>query len=80
MEVNEDIENLDNKKLNEIMGDGAIFSKALQGRYPTLLVYKMSEDNEFRYARPRDEYYTSWEAIIKGEGYSQKVQVGKLYL
>ncbi len=29
----------------------------------------MSE-NEFRYARPRDEYYTTWEAIMKGEGYS----------
>lgn len=77
LEIDEDIENLDNKKLNEIMGDGAIFSKALQGRYPTLLVYKMSEDNEFRYARPRDEYYTSWEAIIKGEGYSPEGSGGQ---
>lgn len=77
LENGEDIENLDNKKLNKIMGDGAIFSKALQGRYPTLLVYKMSEDNEFRYARPRDEYYTSWEAIIKGEGYSPEGSGGQ---
>lgn len=77
LETGEDIENPDNRKLNEIMGDGAIFSKALQGRYPTLLVYKMSEDNEFRYARPRDEYYTSWEAIIKGEGYSPEGSGGQ---
>lgn len=28
----------------------------------------MSEKNEFKFARARDEYYTTWEAINKGEG------------
>lgn len=69
LKMNEEIENIDNKILKDLMGDEVIFSKALQGRYPTLLVYKMSEKNEFRYARARDEYYTTWEAINKGEGY-----------
>jgi hypothetical protein len=68
LESNEDIDSIDNKVFNDLMGDKVIFSKALQGRYPTLLVYKMSEKNEFRYARARDEYYTTWEAINKGEG------------
>lgn len=68
LETSEDIDNIDDKTLKDLMGDKVIFSKALQGRYPTLLVYKMSEKNEFRYARARDEYYTTWEAINKGEG------------
>lgn len=68
LEKNQDIANIDDNKLKELMGDKTIFSKALQGRYPTLLVYKMSEKNEFRYARARDEYYTTWEALNKGEG------------
>lgn len=63
-----DILNIEEKELKDLMGDKVIFSKALQGRYPILLVYKMSEKNEFRYARARDEYYTTWEAINKGEG------------
>ncbi|TCP94638.1 chromosome segregation ATPase [Serpentinicella alkaliphila] len=67
-ETNQDISNIEDKEFIELMGDKVIFSKALQGRYPTLLVYKMSEKNEFRYARARDEYYTTWEAINKGEG------------
>lgn len=68
LETNEEVINIDDSILNDLMGDKIIFSKALQGRYPTLLVYKMSEKNEFRYARARDEYYTTWEAINKGEG------------
>ena len=68
LEKNQDISNMNNNELKELMGDKVIFSKALQGRYPTLLVYKMSEKNEFRYARARDEYYTTWEALNKGEG------------
>lgn len=68
LEKNQDISNIDNNKLKELMGDKVIFSKALQGRYPILLVYKMSEKNEFRYARARDEFYTTWEALNKGEG------------
>lgn len=63
-----DISGIGDKELKDLMGDKVIFSKALQGRYPTLWVYKMSEKNEFRYARAREEYYTNWEAINKGEG------------
>ncbi|WP_416198647.1 MAG: Chromosome segregation ATPase [Sporanaerobacter sp.] len=65
---NENIEDIDDKKLEEIMSDKVIFSKALQGRYPILMVYKMTEKNEFKYKKPRDYYYTTWEAINKGEG------------
>lgn len=68
LEKDVDISNIEDKELKDLTGDKVIFSKALQGRYPTLLVYKMSEKNEFRYARARDEYYTTWEAINKGEG------------
>jgi hypothetical protein len=63
-----DITKIEDNELKDLMGDKTIFSKALQGRYPTLMVYKMTEKNEFRYARARDEYYTTWEAINKGEG------------
>ena len=68
LESNEDIDSIDDRTLKDLMGDKILFSKALQGRYPTLLVYKMTEKNEFKYAKPRDEYYTTWEAINKGEG------------
>lgn len=52
----------------KLMGDKVVFSKAVQGGYPILMVYKMTENNEFKYAKPRDYYYTTWEAINKGEG------------
>lgn len=68
LDNHKDISGIEDKELKNLMGDRVIFSKALQGKYPTLLVYKMSEKNEFRYARARDEYYTTWEAINKGEG------------
>ena len=68
LEKGKDIDNIDDHELNDLMGDKTIFSKSLQGRYPTLMVYKMSEKNEFKFARARDEYYTTWEAINKGEG------------
>ncbi|MBM7614033.1 coiled-coil domain-containing protein [Alkaliphilus hydrothermalis] len=68
LEKNEEISSIDDRTLRDIMGDKTIFSKGLKGRYPTLMVYKMSEKNEFRYARAREEYYTTWEAINKGEG------------
>lgn len=73
----QDINNLNDHELKELMGDNRLFSKALQGRYPILMVYKMSENNEFRYARARDEYYTTWEAINKGEGYSPEGSGGQ---
>ena len=37
----------------------------------------MTENNEFKYARPRDEYYTTWEAINKGEGVSTEGSGGQ---
>lgn len=77
IESKRDITTLDDHELKELMGDQTIFSKALQGRYPVLLVYKMSEKNEFRYAKARDEYYTTWEAINKGEGYSPEGSGGQ---
>lgn len=64
----DDIENVDDKKIDRMMGDQAIFSRAVRGKYPTLMVYKMTEKNEFKYAKPHDYYYTTWEAINKGEG------------
>lgn len=77
IESNEDVSKIDDKLLGQLMGDEVIFSKALQGRYPTLLVYKMSEKNEFRYARAREEHYTTWEAINKGEGISPEGSGGQ---
>lgn len=71
------LENLDNKLVEELMGDNTIFSKALQGRYPVLLVYKMTENNEFKYAKARDEHYATWEAINKGEGISTEGSGGQ---
>ncbi|HZK33362.1 MAG TPA: hypothetical protein VFC60_02570 [Tissierellaceae bacterium] len=77
LEENENIENLDNKFIDSLMGDNVIFSKALQGRYPVLLVYKMTENNEFRYAKAREEHYATWEAINKGEGISTEGSGGQ---
>ena len=66
--VGVDFDNLDDKTLEKYMSDKAIFSKALRGRYPTLEVYKMTEKNEFLYARPLNEHYATWGAINAGEG------------
>jgi hypothetical protein len=61
------IEDIDEGTLNRLMGDQELFSKAVRGRYPVLMVYKMTERNEFKYARPHDYYYASWEALNRGE-------------
>ena len=74
---NENLDLLDDKFVKDLMADHIIFSKALQGRYPVLEVYKMTEKNEFRYARPREEYYSTWEAINKGEGISTEGSGGQ---
>ncbi|WP_234121272.1 hypothetical protein [Clostridium hydrogenum] len=63
-----DFDNLDNKQLDELMSDKRIFSKALRGKYPSLEVYKMSEKNEFLYAKPQDYHYATWGAVNAGEG------------
>lgn len=64
----DDIDNIEDNTIEKLMNDNAIFSKTVRGRYPKLMVYKMTEKNEFKYAKPRDYYYESWEAINKGEG------------
>lgn len=68
IEEYQDIEEIEEKKLENLMNDRVIFSKALRGRYPKLMVYKMTEKNEFKYAKPREYHYDTWEAINKGEG------------
>ena len=68
LEKEVDISQIEDKVFKDLMGDRIIFSKALRGKYPILMVYKMSEKNEFKYSKARDEYYTTWEAINKGEG------------
>ena len=65
---NPSADDIEDEIIEKMMGDQAIFSRAVRGRYPTLMVYKMTEKNEFRYAKPHDYYYTTWEAINKGEG------------
>lgn len=77
LEQNQNIEKIDNRLIESLVGDSLIFSKALQGRYPILLVYKMTENNEFRYAKAREEHYTTWEAINKGEGVSTEGSGGQ---
>ncbi len=64
----DDIDTIEDSTIMKLMNDKVIFSKAVGGRYPKLMVYKMTEKNEFKYAKPRDYYYESWEAINKGEG------------
>lgn len=74
---NEDIESIEDKIIDKLMGDEAIFARSVGGKYPKLMVYKMTEKNEFRYAKPKDYYYTSWEAINKGEGDSPEGSGGQ---
>lgn len=63
-----DFDNLEDKTLESFMSDRNIFSKALRGRYPSLEVYKMTEKNEFLYARPANHHYATWGAVNSGEG------------
>lgn len=77
LQKEENIESLDDKFIDSLIGDNMLFSKALQGRYPILLVYKMTENNEFKFARSRDEHYSTWEAINKGEGISTEGSGGQ---
>ncbi|HLV10783.1 MAG TPA: hypothetical protein VKY40_11270, partial [Halanaerobiales bacterium] len=74
-----DINNLSDRELDSYMSAEVIFSRALRGRYPVLEVYKMTEKNEFLYARPRDYNYSSWEAINKGEGYDPEGSGGQTF-
>lgn len=66
--VGADFDNLEDKTLDSFMSDKSIFSKALRGKYPSLEVYKMTEKNEFLYARPANHHYATWGAVNSGEG------------
>ncbi|MCK8826588.1 hypothetical protein MWH25_02335 [Natroniella acetigena] len=65
---NINVERLSLAQLKKYIGDAALFSRILRGRYPVLQVYKMTERNEFLYASPKDHYYADWEAVIQGKG------------
>lgn len=72
-----DFDNLDNKTLEKLISDKSIFSKALRGKYPNLEVYKMTEKNEFLYAKPRNHNYATWGAVNAGEGDSPEGSGGQ---
>jgi hypothetical protein len=63
-----DFDNLDDHLLDTYMSDKIIFSKAVRAKYPTLEVYKMTDKNEFLYAKPQNHHYATWAAVNSGEG------------
>jgi len=72
-----DFDNLEDKILESYMSDKMIFSKALRGRYPVLEVYKMTEKNEFLYAKPNNTHYDTWGGINSGDGDSPEGSGGQ---
>ena len=64
-------------ELEKYTGDAALFSRVIRGQYPKLQVYKMTEKNEFLYAKPKDFHYADWEAVIKGRGDSPEGSGGQ---
>lgn len=77
---NEDFENvseLSTSIIKKYLSTEKIFSVALNGSYPKLLVYKMTEKNEFRYSQSKSRYYDTWEGIHLGEGISTEGSGGQ---
>lgn len=72
-----DFDNLEDKVLDRYMSDKMIFSKALRGKYPVLEVYKMTEKNEFLYAKPNNSHYDTWGGINSGDGDSPEGSGGQ---
>jgi len=72
-----DINKMTESELEKYTGDAALFSRVIRGQYPKLQVYKMTEKNEFSYARPKDYHYDDWEAVIKGKGDSPEGSGGQ---
>ncbi|MCJ7690938.1 MAG: hypothetical protein MUO60_16715, partial [Clostridiaceae bacterium] len=72
-----DFDNLEDKTLESYMSDKMIFSKALRGKYPVLEVYKMTEKNEFLYAKPNNSHYNTWGGINSGDGDSPEGSGGQ---
>jgi len=68
---------ISNREIDQVISTQKIFNKAMNGVYPVLLVYKMTEKNEFRYAKPAMSYYETWEGITIGEGVSTEGSGGQ---
>jgi hypothetical protein len=68
---------ISHREIDQVISTQKIFNKAMNGVYPILLVYKMTEKNEFRYAKPAMSYYETWEGITIGEGVSTEGSGGQ---
>ncbi|MEA1974376.1 MAG: hypothetical protein U9N10_02315, partial [Bacillota bacterium] len=73
----DDIRDVSARTIRKYLSTEKIFAFALNGVYPKLLVYKMTEKNEFRYSEPKSRYYDTWEGIHLGEGISAEGSGGQ---
>ncbi len=73
----DDIRDVSVRTIKKYLSTEKIFAFALNGVYPKLLVYKMTEKNEFRYSEPKSRYYDTWEGIHLGEGISAEGSGGQ---
>ena len=71
------VQEVSNKEISKIVSTKKIFNYVLKGSYPTLLVYKMSEKNEFRSKKPSASYYETWDGITVGKGVSTEGSGGQ---
>ncbi|MCF6093282.1 hypothetical protein L1765_04630 [Microaerobacter geothermalis] len=74
----ESIEQVPDKVLDEMIGDGKVVLVALRKRYPVLYVYKPQTTNDFLYESPKKHHYTEWETINKGSMKEAKGSGGQL--
>lgn len=58
-----DVEPIPKKVLKNKIGTRNIIFAALNYHYPTLLLYRLHEENSFLYEPPKAEFYTEWETI-----------------
>jgi hypothetical protein len=54
------------EEIYKLMSDEQIVFESLRHRYPTLMVYNLQTNNAFRYEKPKEEYYSTWETINSG--------------
>ncbi len=73
----DDINDVSIRTIKKYISTEKIFANALNGVYPKLLVYKMTEKNEFRYSEPKSSYYDTWEGVNLGEGISAEGSGGQ---
>ncbi|MDM8534597.1 hypothetical protein QUF55_07850, partial [Clostridiaceae bacterium HSG29] len=76
-EIFDDINDLSIRTIKKYISTEKIFANALNGVYPKLLVYKMTEKNEFRNKEPKSSYYDTWEGVNLGEGISAEGSGGQ---